>query len=144
MKIKDKKFYAHYEETHYKDEIIVYAKDKKEAEMLVDDYSSKINWDYGNENVEVFDWPPKEKFDRDNTLIVRRNKIIEPKLKPMMTPSGELFDKLWPEQRDSDLIPIDEKDLKNLRKRIVKLIEEQIKLSRIQNLKERIKLEKKG
>jgi len=129
----NKKFYAHYKKTRCKDEIIVYAKDKKEAEKLVDDYSSKIDWDYGNEEATIFNWPPKEKFDKDNTLIIRRNKITEPKFKSILTFSGELFKDLWPEERESELAPIQEDDFKRLRKRIVKVIREQIRKSRIKN-----------
>ena len=106
----------------------------------MDNYGSKIDWDFGSERVDIFDWPPKGKFDRDNTLIIRRNRVIEPKLKPMMTPSGDLFKNLWPGWRDSELIKIDDKDIKRLREMIIKVIERQIRRSEIKNMVSRIKL----
>jgi len=137
---KDNKYYVHYSATRHKDEIIVYAVDKEEAEKLVLDYSVNIEDNYLEDNAEVFDWPPKEKFDRDNTLIIRRNKIIEPKLKPILTFSGELLHNLWPpEESDCGLAYLDEGDMKKLRRDLYNLIKERIKLAKIKHKENEIK-----
>ena len=137
---KMKKFYANYNNIRHKDEIIIYAEDRNEAQKLIDDYSPKIDDDYQEDNNEVFDWPPKEKFDRDNTLIIRKNKIIEPKLKPIRTFSGELLYNLWPpDESDCGLAYLDEKETKKLRKDLYNLIKERIKLAKIKSKMNEIK-----
>ena len=122
-----KKFYAHYAEKMYKEEIIVYAKNKSEAYELVDDYSSNIDCDFGTEDIKIFNWPPKEKFDKDNTLIIHRNKVVEPALKPILSFTGEILNNLWPHEKDSQLAVLEEKDIKKLRKEIVDLIKTKLK-----------------
>jgi hypothetical protein len=135
-----KKFYGHYKNTRCKDEIIIYAENKQEAWELLDNYSSKIDDDYQMDDNEVFDWPPKEKFDRDNTLIIRKDKVIEPKLKPIRTFSGELLYNLWPpDKSDTGLAYLDERETKKLRKDLYNLIKERIKLAKIKYKNNEIK-----
>jgi hypothetical protein len=142
---KIKKYYAKYKETCYKDEIIIYAKNRKEAQELIDNHSSEIDYDYAEESNEVFDWPPKEKFDRDNTLIIRKNKIIQPKLKTVRTPRGELLDNIpLSEQVEYDLISLSKNEMKKLGKKISNLIKDEIKILKIKYKENEIKRIKKN
>ena len=73
-------------------------------------------------------------LDMDNTLIIRKNKIIEPKLKPTRTFSGELLYHLWPpDEDDCGLAFLSEKDFKKLRNDLYNLIKERIKLAKIKS-----------
>lgn len=133
------KYYAQLEKIWLKDEIIVYAKNKAEARMLVEKHESEIDEDYGLDRVKIFDWPPKDKFDKDNVVIIRRDKIIQPVLKPLHTFTGELLHNVWLDERDTELAVLKEKDVKVLRKEIQKIIETKIKKAKARDLKKKLK-----
>ena len=134
-----KKFYARYIQECYKDEIIVYARNKREAQLLAEKYMSEIDWDYASETIKVVKSSPREKFDKDDTYIIRKTGITKPKLKPVRDFIGDLLYNVWNPDRDIELAYLSEKDKKEIRKNIKKDIESRVKKGKLDTIKSKLK-----
>lgn len=121
-----KKFQAIYKEEWFKEDIIVHAKDIREARQIVDSMEYRISCDWGHDSTEVLPFDPKLKFDKDNVLNIYRNKVVKPKLTHMRTFYGDLVNDLIPERSQNDLVYLTEKEKEDLRKSLSGLIEKQI------------------
>ena len=125
-----KKFYVEYiqKEKCFKDEIIIYAKDKKEAQMLGEKYILKIECDYFLEPTRMLKFSsPKEDFDEDDAYIIRKTGITEPKMQPIYTPIGDLLHNILDPDKDSELAYLNKKDIKEIRKNIKNIIKSKLK-----------------